>query len=212
MRAAGTPALSPFAAWVATGGRAEDSSTRALNGPRIGQEASKRFRRGQRRAEGFRCCKGGLPGWAIQPVLFLVDCPAAIWQWSSMARPDRDTHHTVSAGIMESIGKGFLIATAGMLAGAMFGTANLSAIGMWTTLAAAASGVACMVGSALVRNAGYDRCELDGSGSPEATKGREAMTAVPGVEAAGEIVSEERWARRMAATDRKREHATGRGG
>ncbi len=135
-----------------------------------------------------------------------------IWQWSIMVRPDRDTHHTVTAGIMESIGKGFLIATAGMLAGAMFGTANLSAIGMWTTLAAATSGVACVVASALIRNAGYDRCEANGGGSPEPANGREVMTAVPGVEAVEGVAPEKRWSRRVAAAHRQREHATGRGG
>jgi hypothetical protein len=55
-----------------------------------------------------------------------------IWQWSLMARlkhrDARETHHTVSAGILDALGRGFLIASAGVLAGVMFGTAHLTGI------------------------------------------------------------------------------------
>jgi hypothetical protein len=58
-----------------------------------------------------------------------------MWQWSlivrSIHRDARDTHHTVSASILESIGKGFLIATATFVEGLMFGTAHLAAMGLW---------------------------------------------------------------------------------
>ena len=37
------------------------------------------------------------------------------------------------------------------------------------------------------------------------------MAAMPGVEAAGDVAPEERWARRMAMTGRQREHGTGTG-
>jgi hypothetical protein len=129
----------------------------------------------------------------------------------SKHRDARDTHHTVSAGILDALGRGFLIATAGLVAGLLFGTANLAAISLWTVGVAAASGVGCMVGSVLVRNAGCDRYEEDVGGSPQGAKAREGMAATPGVEA-GDIEPEERWARRMAVTDRPREHATGRRG
>ena len=87
----------------------------------------------------------------------------------------RDTHHTVSANIMEALGKGFLIATAGVVAGLMFGTASMASMGLWTVGVAAASGVACMIGSALVRNAGCDRCEVTDGGLPQAAQAGEGM-------------------------------------
>jgi hypothetical protein len=123
----------------------------------------------------------------------------------------RDTHHTVSAGVLESLGKGFLIATASVVAGMMFGTAHLAAMGLWMIGVAAVSGVGCMIGSALVRNAGCARCEKKAGGSPRAAKVRKGMAATPVVEAAGDVVPEERWARRMATLDRQREHGVGVG-
>jgi hypothetical protein len=128
-------------------------------------------------------------------------------------RAARDTHHTVSAGILEGLGKGFLIATAGLVAGLMFGTADLAALSLWTVGVAAASGVACMIGSTLVRNAGYDRCEEEPVGSTPAAKAGMGIAAMPGIEA-GDVEPEERWTRRTAVTARQREQSagTGRGG
>jgi hypothetical protein len=129
----------------------------------------------------------------------------------STQRDARDTHHTVSAGILDALGRGFLIATAGVVAGALFGTAHLAAIGLWTLGVAAASGVGCMIGSALVRNAGCDRCEKRVARAPRAAHVRKGMTAVPAVEAAGDVAPEERWARRMVTMGQQREHGTGTG-
>jgi hypothetical protein len=140
-----------------------------------------------------------------------MDLSPLIWQWSLMVRSQhRDTHHTVSAGILDAVGRGFLIATAGVVAGLMFGTAPLAALSLWTVGVAAASGVACMIGSALVRNAGCDRCEENGGGSLQTANVREVVTAMPGVEADG-VAPEERWARRMAMNGRQREQLTGTG-
>jgi hypothetical protein len=137
-----------------------------------------------------------------------MDFSTLIWHWSLMERSGyRDTHHTVSAGILEALGKGFLIATAGVVAGLLFGTAPMASMGLWTVGVAAASGVGCMVGSALVRNAGCDRCEMT-SGSPQAAQVREV--GVPDVEATVDVAPEEHWARRMAMTGREREQQTGR--
>ena len=125
-------------------------------------------------------------------------------------RDARETHHTVSAGILESIGKGFLIATAGVVAGSLFGTAHLAAMGLWMIGLAAVSGVGCMVGSALVRNAGCDRCEKKGGGPGRAAKASKGMAAMPVVEVE-EDAPEERWARRMAMNGRQHGTGTGRG-
>jgi hypothetical protein len=122
----------------------------------------------------------------------------------------RDTHHTVSAGILESVGRGFLIATATVVAGVVIGTAQLAALGLWMVGAVAVSGVGCFIGSALVKNAGYDRCERKVGGSPRSPKLGKAIAATPVVDDAGDVASEERWARRVAASDRQREHGTGR--
>lgn len=110
----------------------------------------------------------------------------------------RDTHHTVSAGILDALGRGFLIASAGVLAGVMFGTAHLAAmsLGLWTIGVAAASGVACMIGSALVRNAGCDRCEKKAGGPPHSPKVRKVMAAMPVVEAAGAFSGASPWRRK----------------
>jgi hypothetical protein len=81
-------------------------------------------------------------------------------------------NYTVSAGILDALRRGFLIATAGVAAGVMFGTAHLASIGMWTVGVAAASGVGCLIGSALVRNAACDRCETKVRGSPQSPKVR----------------------------------------
>jgi hypothetical protein len=132
----------------------------------------------------------------------------------SKQRDARDTHHTVSASILDALGRGFLIATAGVVAGLMFGTANLAALSLWTIAVAAASGVGCMIGSALVRNAGCDRCEKKVGGSTRAAHAMEVTAAMPTVEAAADVASEERWARRMVMGRKQREHGVfnGRGG
>jgi hypothetical protein len=129
----------------------------------------------------------------------------------SKHRDARDTHHTVSAGILESVGRGFLIATATVVAGVVIGTAHLAAMGLWMVGLAAASGVGCFIGSALVKNAGYDRCEKKVGGSPHAPKVSKVMAAMPVVEAVGDVGPEERWARRVAMSDRQRENGAGRG-
>jgi hypothetical protein len=123
----------------------------------------------------------------------------------------RETHHTVSAGILEAVGRGFLIATATVVAGVMIGTAQLAALGLWMVGAVAVSGVGCFIGSALVKNAGYDRCERKVGGSPRSPKLGKAIAAIPVVEASGDVAPEEHWARRVATRDRQAEHGSGRG-
>jgi hypothetical protein len=122
----------------------------------------------------------------------------------------RDTHHTVSAGILESVGRGFLIATATIVAGVVIGTAQLAALGLWMVGAVAVSGVGCFIGSALVKNAGYDRCEKKVGGSPRSPKASKVMAAMPLVEAAGDVASEERWARRIVMSGREPDQGPGR--
>jgi hypothetical protein len=129
----------------------------------------------------------------------------------SKYREARDTHHTVSAGILDALGRGLLIATAGVVAACFFGTAHLAAMGLWMIGLAAVSGVGCMIGSALVRNAGCDRCEKNVGGSVRAAKISKAVAATPVVEVE-EDAPEERWARRMAMNGRQRDTGTGRGG
>jgi hypothetical protein len=118
---------------------------------------------------------------------------------------DRDTHHTVAGGILDALGRGFLIATAGLVAGLMFGTAHLASLSLWTVAVAAAAGAGCMVGSALVRNAGFDDCGQE-EAPPAAGVGK-VMAASPAMDAA----PGERWARRVARTGRRQENGTGTG-
>jgi hypothetical protein len=122
-----------------------------------------------------------------------------------------ETHHAVSAGILDALGRGFLIATAGVVASALFGTAHLEALSLWTIAVAAASGVGCMIGSALVKNAACDPGEKEADGPSRAMNARKDVEEMPVVEAARDVEPEKRWARRMAMIDRQREHGTGRG-
>ena len=143
---------------------------------------------------------------------FVVAFAALIWQWSIMAGGQyRDTHHTVSASILEALGRGFLIATAGLVAGLMFGTAHLAELSLWTVGVAAASGVGCMVGSALVRNAGFDGGGQEAEDPAPAARVETSLAASPAMGAGGDDVPGERWARRMAVSCRQRENGSGRG-
>jgi hypothetical protein len=81
-------------------------------------------------------------------------------------------HHAVGAGVMDALGRGFLIATAGLVLGAIVGTSHLAALGLWTFGVAGAAGMGLMIGSALVRNAGCERQEPE---SDEARQVREVM-------------------------------------
>jgi hypothetical protein len=69
-----------------------------------------------------------------------------------------ETLHDVASDILHALGKGFLIASAGILLGAVIGTNHLAAFGMWMVGAAAAIGAGSVIGSAVVRNA---RCTLE---------------------------------------------------
>jgi hypothetical protein len=120
-------------------------------------------------------------------------------------------HHTVSAGILDALGRGFLIATAGLVAGLMFGTAHLAALSLWTVAVAAASGVGCMVGSALVRNAGVDGGGQEAEDPAPAARVEKSIAATPAMEAGRDDVPGERWARRIAMSGERQEHSTGAG-
>jgi hypothetical protein len=67
---------------------------------------------------------------------------------------DGENHHTVGAKILEACGRGLLIATAGLVLGAMLGTSHLASVGAWTLGLAAAAGAGLTVGAAIVHNMG----------------------------------------------------------
>jgi hypothetical protein len=122
-----------------------------------------------------------------------------------------ETPRTVSAGILDALGRGFLIATASFVAGTMLGTANL-AVGLWTIGVIAAGGVGCMVGAALVKNMGCPRWAKRSGGSPQAAQVGKVTAAAPSaVEAAQDVAPEEYRARRRVLDGRRREQGTGRG-
>ena len=120
----------------------------------------------------------------------------------------KDTHHTVSAGVIEALGKGLLIATGGLIAGITFGTTNITDLSLWAVGVAAVSGVACMVSSALLRNAGFDGGGQDADRPSPAPGAGKGIEATPVVEAAAEV--EECRARQRLAASRERGHGTGR--
>src|SRR5262245_33598039 len=102
----------------------------------------------------------------------------------------RETPRTVSASVLDALGRGFLIATASFVAGTMLGTANL-AVGLWTIGVIAAGGVACLVGSALVKNLGCQRWARKSGWPPHAANAGKAAAEAPAVEAAEEVAPEE---------------------
>ncbi len=65
-----------------------------------------------------------------------------------------ETKRDVAGDILHALGKGFLIGSAGIMLGAVLGIHHLAALGLWALGAAAAMGAGCVIGSALVRNAG----------------------------------------------------------
>ena len=120
---------------------------------------------------------------------------------------------TVAAGILDALGRGFLIATAGVVAGMMFGTVHLAAMGfgLWTIGVAAASGVGCMVSSALVRNAAYDRRGKKAGVAPEAKQVSKPLVTPPTIQSAEDATPEERWAE-YTRRQRQRGMGVGRAG
>jgi hypothetical protein len=120
-----------------------------------------------------------------------------------------ETPRTVSASVLDALGRGFLIATASFLAGTMLGTANLP-VGVWTLGVIAAGGVGCLIGSALVKNLGCQRLEKKSGWSPHSANVRKVAAATPAVVAAEEVAPEEYRARRRVMEGRRREHSSGR--
>jgi hypothetical protein len=121
-----------------------------------------------------------------------------------------ETPRTVSAGVLDALGRGLLIATASFLAATMLGTANVP-VAMWTLGVIAAGGVGCLVGSVLVKNIKCPRWTRTSGWSPHAANAGKAAAATPAVEAAEEVAHEEWKARRRVMEGRQREHGTGRG-
>jgi hypothetical protein len=95
----------------------------------------------------------------------------------------------------------------------MLGTAHLT-VGMWTmgiVGGIAAGGVACLVGSALVKNMGCHRPANQSGWSPHAANARKVTVETPAVEAAPDVATGEDRARRRVMDGRQRERRTGRG-
>ncbi len=70
---------------------------------------------------------------------------------------DLETHHSISANIMEAVGRGLLIATVGIVLGGLMGSSNAARFGAGLLVGSGIVGAACMIGSGLVRNAGWRR-------------------------------------------------------
>jgi hypothetical protein len=131
-------------------------------------------------------------------------------RWSVMeADRYRETHHTVAGSILDAVGRGFLIATAGLVAGLLFGTTNMASLSLWTVGAAAASGVGCMVGSALVKNARSGGCEQETERSQPVAEAAKNIAATLGGEAA-DVEPEDCRARRRVTASRQHGHGSGR--
>ena len=138
-----------------------------------------------------------------------MDGSPSICQWFAMAR----SKLTVAANILDACGRGFLIATAGVLAGLMFGTVHLAAmgLGLWTIGVAATGGIGCLIGSALVRQAAYDRGGAKAVAVPESPTLGKSRDATPAVERDRDDAPEDHRARRRVLASRRREHGMGRG-
>lgn len=95
----------------------------------------------------------------------------------------------------------------------MFGTVHLAAmgLGLWTIGVAATGGIGCLIGSALVRQAAYDRGGAKAAAVPEAPNLRKSRDAMPAVQPARDDAPEERRARRRVLAGRQREHGASAG-
>lgn len=146
---------------------------------------------------------------------FAVDLSPMICQWSLMARAKyidaTATPRAVSASVLEALGKGLLIATASVVAGLWFGTVNAAA-GMWAIGLVATGGIACTVGSVLVKHMRCGHYERKTGGSPDAANASKVTAPTPAVEAAEDIAPEEFGARRRVMDRQQREPGASRGG
>jgi hypothetical protein len=88
---------------------------------------------------------------------------------------DKETHHSVSANIMEAVGRGLLIATAGIVLGAILGTSDIARFGAGMLVGSGVVGAACMIGSACIRNAG---CKVREADERQACQAAEIMAFV----------------------------------
>jgi hypothetical protein len=86
-----------------------------------------------------------------------------------------ETHHDLASNILHALSKGFLMASAGILLGAVLATHHLAAFGLWTLGGTAAIRAGCVVGSALVRSAG---CARRGPETEQARRAREVAAIV----------------------------------
>ena len=83
---------------------------------------------------------------------------------------DGENHHTVGAKILDGFARGLLIATSSLVLGAMLGTSNLAAVGLWTLGVAAAVGVGLHIGAGIVHNIGCGEREAEPAKSPQAAE------------------------------------------
>jgi hypothetical protein len=121
---------------------------------------------------------------------------------------DGENHHTVGAKILEACGRGLLIATAGLVLGAMLGTSHLASVGAWTLGLAAAAGAGLTIGAAIVHNMGC--CPRDAE--PEDSRQKaEVLTlaTVPSVLEAETGTPTERRSRYMVLLEQEREQQHG---
>jgi hypothetical protein len=121
---------------------------------------------------------------------------------------DGKNHHIITASILEACGRGLLIATAGLVLGAMLGTSNLAAVGLWTLGVAAAVGVGLHIGAGIVHNIGCGGREAEPEESRQ-TAEVHSMAKLPSVLAAESGTPAERRAGYVVLLDQEREQQHG---
>jgi hypothetical protein len=136
-----------------------------------------------------------------------VDSEFSMWQNAEPMR-SREAIYTVSGDILHSVGKGFLIACAGMVLGAVFGGSALvagSTVGLVAIGTAGITGMACMFASSVAYSSCRRRREQCDDGYPDhdACEERSPLdfTPLPVEELAEPAESEGRFARRVRQTD-----------
>ena len=115
-----------------------------------------------------------------------------------------ETRHDVAGDILHALGKGFLIGSAGILLGAVLGIHHLATIGLWTLGAAGAMGAGCVIGAALVRNAGCDRREPESEDARQAGEVMAVEAVLPVVLDAEAVTPAERQGRYVLLLRRQR--------
>ncbi len=107
----------------------------------------------------------------------------------------------IAGGIAGALGKGFLIACAGLTVAALFGSPPVAAAGLWTILATGVFGGSCMLAAGVIRR---EQCEADEVARKEVRELMSLVRKMPGLEGLAADTPDEQAERFTSRLDRER--------